>query len=147
MFIHFCMFENKIIKNSIKPEEDLSVIPHTCRQLATAVIAIRSRQPQIVFLKHQAATTLMQSGLSSATALIAGIPALGICVRAATHCEFNNLTSSQRRADRTRGLSACRQQDLKKKKDKLIKCCLRHAVQRTTSLATPWDQKPNTLLD
>lgn len=116
MFIHFCMFENKIIKNSIKPEEDLSVIPHTCRQLAAAVIAIRSRQPQIVFLKHQAATTLMQSGLSSATALIAGIPALGICVRAATHCEFNNLTSSQRRADRTRGLSACRQQDLKKKR-------------------------------
>lgn len=63
-------------KNSIKPEEDLSVIRHTCRQpAAAATIAIRSQQPQIVFLKHQAAATLMQSGLSGETALIAGFPA------------------------------------------------------------------------
>lgn len=80
-------------KNGSKPEEDLSVIRHTCRQLAAAPIAIRFQQPQIVFLKHQAAATLMQSGLSLETALIAGIPSLGICVRAATRCV--NLTPSQ----------------------------------------------------
>lgn len=65
-------------KNGFKPEEDLSVIRHTCRQLSAAAIAIRSQQPQIVFLKHQgaAAATPMQSGLSSETAPIAGIPGL-----------------------------------------------------------------------
>lgn len=106
-YICTCVYVPKINKNSIKPEEDLSVIRHTCRQLATATIAIRSQQPQIVFLKHQAAATLMPSGLSSETALIAGIPSLGICVRAATRCA--NLTTSQVHSGVPRGLSACRQ--------------------------------------
>lgn len=47
-----------------------------------------------MLLEHQAAAaTLMQSGLSSETAPIAGIPGLKICVRAATRCA--NLTTSQ----------------------------------------------------
>lgn len=148
--LYICVRYKNGEKNSIKPEEDLSVIRHTCRQLC------RRRDSDQM---SAAADCLPQAsggggGDTDAERLIRrdgadsrDSPASEICVRAATRWgQFNDLTSSPRRAKRFVCMRASKQAGrragsrisfCKKKRGQTDKQCLRRTARRT-SLMTSW---------